>query len=103
MLCSSFGSVLDIVALKTQKMRGQAHIVFSDVSDAIVALRALQGFVLFDKPMKIDFAKGKSHVIAKMDGTFRMVIARDEGLTAQNPATAHQGAKRQRDDDVENS
>jgi hypothetical protein len=30
-LCSQFGSVLDVVALKTPKMRGQAFVVFQDL------------------------------------------------------------------------
>ena len=44
MLFSTYGPVLDVVALKTQKMRGQAHIVFRDVQAATQAMRSLQGF-----------------------------------------------------------
>lgn len=43
MLFSTYGSVLDVVALKTMKMRGQAHIVFRDVQSATQAMRALEG------------------------------------------------------------
>ncbi|KAI9765824.1 MAG: U2 snRNP complex subunit msl1 [Geoglossum simile] len=35
-------------------------------------MRALQGFNLFGKEMKISYAKGKSDTIAKLDGTYRM-------------------------------
>lgn len=44
MLFSTYGPVLDIVTLKTIKMRGQSHVVFRDVQAATQALRSLQGF-----------------------------------------------------------
>jgi len=33
------------------KMRGQAFVVFNDITEATVAMRALQQFPLFDRPM----------------------------------------------------
>lgn len=48
---SQFGNILDIVALKTLKMRGQAFVVFADIASATNALRSMQGFPFFDKPM----------------------------------------------------
>ena len=50
-LFTTYGTVLDVVALKTMKMRGQAHIVFRDVNSAGAAMRALQGFNLLGKEM----------------------------------------------------
>jgi len=50
-LFSTYGPVLDVVALKTTKMRGQAHIVFRDIQAATQAMRALQGFDFFGKEM----------------------------------------------------
>lgn len=44
MLFSTYGPVLDVVALKTSKMRGQAHIVYRDIQTATQAMRALDGF-----------------------------------------------------------
>lgn len=44
LLFSTYGPVLDVVALKTTKMRGQAHIVFRDIQTATQAMRALDGF-----------------------------------------------------------
>lgn len=43
LLFSTYGPVLDIVALKTMKMRGQAHIVYRDIQTATQAMRALNG------------------------------------------------------------
>ena len=50
-LFSTYGPVLDVVALKTMKMRGQAHIVYRDVQASTQALRALQGFEFFGREM----------------------------------------------------
>jgi len=50
-LFTTYGPVLDVVALKTMKMRGQAHIVFRDVQTATQAMRALQGFEFFGHEM----------------------------------------------------
>lgn len=67
---SQFGTVLDVVALKTLKMRGQAFVVFKDIASATNAMRTMQNFPFFDKPMRIQFGKSKSDVISKMDGTY---------------------------------
>jgi len=67
---SQFGPILDIVALKTFKMRGQAFVVFKDISSATNALRSMQGFPFYDKPMRISYAKTKSDTVAKADGTY---------------------------------
>jgi hypothetical protein len=50
-LFSTYGPVLDVVAMKTAKMRGQAHIVFRDTQASTQAMRALQGFDFFGKDM----------------------------------------------------
>ena len=54
-LFSTYGTVLDVVAMKTKKMRGQAHIVFKDIQASTQAMRALQGFDFFGKEMVCDF------------------------------------------------
>jgi hypothetical protein len=51
MLFSTYGPVLDVVALKTMKMRGQAHIVFRDVQASTQAMRNLQDMEIFGKKM----------------------------------------------------
>lgn len=67
---SQFGQILNIVALKTLKMRGQAFVIFKEISSATNALRSMQGFPFYDKPMRIQYAKTDSDVIAKLKGTF---------------------------------
>jgi len=68
---SQFGQILDIVALKTLKMRGQAFVIFKEISSATNALRSMQGFPFYDKPMRIAYSKTDSDIIAKMKGTFQ--------------------------------
>lgn len=67
---SQFGQILDIVALKTLKMRGQAFVIFKEIASATNALRSMQGFPFYEKPMKIQYCKTDSDVIAKLKGTF---------------------------------
>ncbi|XP_073975412.1 U1 small nuclear ribonucleoprotein A snf [Rhodnius prolixus] len=68
---SQFGQILDIVALKTLKMRGQAFVIFKEIASATNALRSMQGFPFYEKPMKIAYSKTDSDVIAKLKGTFQ--------------------------------
>lgn len=68
---SQFGQIMDIVALKTLKMRGQAFVIFKEIASASNALRTMQGFPFYDKPMKIAYSKTDSDVVAKLKGTFK--------------------------------
>lgn len=97
---SQFGKILDVVCLKTFRLRGQAWIVFSDVAAATNALRTMQGFPFFDKPIvstaassliiahiqmpsyltmytlvlliqRVTYAKTKSDAVAKLDGSYK--------------------------------
>ncbi|GAW18785.1 hypothetical protein ANO14919_082670 [Xylariales sp. No.14919] len=72
LLFSTYGPVLDVIALKTAKMRGQAHIVYRDVQAATQAMRSLEGFQFLGKELKIQYAKSKSDTIAKLDGTYKL-------------------------------
>ncbi|KAJ2845426.1 hypothetical protein GGI22_006561 [Coemansia erecta] len=69
--CVGYGRILDVVALKTVKMRGQAFIVFDDISTATVALRQLNGRTVFGRAMAVEYALSKSDVVAQEDGTFK--------------------------------
>ncbi len=107
---TQFGPILDIVALRTFKMRGQAFIVFRDISSATQAVRQMQGFPFYDKPMRITYAKTKSDATAKLDGTYEQRDkaeraakrkaereARDKAEAAKKAGGAA-GTKRPRDD-----
>lgn len=46
---SQFGQIMDIVALKTLKMRGQAFVIFKEIASATNALRTMQGNITLDE------------------------------------------------------
>ncbi|KFY36395.1 hypothetical protein V494_05042 [Pseudogymnoascus sp. VKM F-4513 (FW-928)] len=81
-LFSTYGPVLDVVAMKTMKMRGQAHVVYRDAQTATQAMRALRGFEFFGYELDIQYAKSKSDTIAKLDGTFHKPAAAAGEVTA---------------------
>ncbi|THV08613.1 RNA-binding domain-containing protein [Dendrothele bispora CBS 962.96] len=97
-LFTTYGKIVDIVASKTPKMRGQAFLVFNDLAGATAAMRACEGMVFYDKPMHIDYAKTKSYVTLKReDPNFvpsnsanASVLARQNGI---------QDSKRPREED----
>uniref|UniRef100_A0A8C3N6G8 U1 small nuclear ribonucleoprotein A n=1 Tax=Geospiza parvula TaxID=87175 RepID=A0A8C3N6G8_GEOPR len=67
---SQFGQILDILVSRSLRLRGQAFVIFKEMSSATNALRSMQGFPFYDKPMRIQYAKTDSDIIAKMKGTF---------------------------------
>eukprot|EP00930_Biecheleria_cincta_P103509 TRINITY_DN954_c0_g2_i1.p1 TRINITY_DN954_c0_g2~~TRINITY_DN954_c0_g2_i1.p1 ORF type:complete len:258 (-),score=62.93 TRINITY_DN954_c0_g2_i1:42-815(-) len=91
---AAFGGIIDIIAMKSLKRRGQAWIIFKETSAATNSLKSLQGFPFYNKPMRIQFAKSKSDVVAKADGTYverpKKIVKREDlrkGKTA-TPAPA---------------
>merc|ERR1712216_1020079 len=68
----TYGDIIDIVHMRTPKMRGQAFVVFDDISGATAARRALDKFPFFGRPLALQFAKSKSDAVAKRDGTWKM-------------------------------
>ena len=67
---SKFGKILDIVALKNLRMRGQAFIIFESPDSAAQALTSMQSFPLYEKPLRIQFSKSDSDVISKRKNTY---------------------------------
>nr|WJH19456.1 U1/U2 small nuclear ribonucleoprotein U1A2B-1 [Euglena gracilis] len=66
-----FGEILDICARpKKQSLRGQAWVVFRDISSAAAALQQMQGYMFHSKPLVVSYSKQKSDAIAKLDGTY---------------------------------
>lgn len=66
-----FGKIVDVVCYtKIVKAKGQAFVVFEDITSATKALREMQNFMFYNKPMRVSYAKRKSDAISKRDGTF---------------------------------
>lgn len=96
---AAFGGIIDIIAMKSLKRRGQAWIIFKEQSSASNALKSLQGFPFYNKPMRIAFARTKSDVVAKADGTYverpKKIVKREDlrkGKTAGAPVVSQTAA-----------
>jgi RNA recognition motif-containing protein len=50
-LFSTYGSVIDLVASKGKKMKGQAFVVFADLASATAAMRSCEGMSFYDKQL----------------------------------------------------
>lgn len=50
-LFQAFGQVVQIVCKRSDKMRGQAFVVFKEVGEAAAAKNNLNGYPIFGKPM----------------------------------------------------
>ncbi|CAL1261321.1 unnamed protein product [Larinioides sclopetarius] len=101
---SQFGKILDIVAMQTLKMRGQAFVVFDDIKSATAALSTMQSFPFYDKPMRIQYAKTDSDVIAKRKGTYVERIKEprpDPGDRKKNRGDANDKRKKKASKDVQ--
>ena len=57
------------MAKKNLKAKGQAFIVFEDIDAASRAVKEVQGFELFDKPMLLDYAKTSSDATVAQNGS----------------------------------
>lgn len=77
-LFQEFGDILEVCAWPKRTGRlpnghyrkGQAWICFGTVDAASAAMTKLQGHVFHEKPMRVAYAKNKSHVLSKRDGSF---------------------------------
>lgn len=119
-LFTTYGKVIDVVASKSSKMRGQAFLVFTDLAAATTAMRACEGMVFYDKPMvrhipliapadthmtiqRINYAKSKSYATCRReDPNFvppTSIHARPEAAQI-GKITVSSVDKRQRDDDT---
>ncbi|KAL7897952.1 hypothetical protein HDV63DRAFT_375576 [Trichoderma sp. SZMC 28014] len=69
---SEFGNVIDIVAKRNLKAKGQAFIVFDQPSAAQNAIEEVEGFELFGKPLRVAMARMQS------DKTVEINCSKDE-------------------------
>ncbi|KAF8219679.1 RNA-binding domain-containing protein [Tricholoma matsutake] len=64
-LFKSYGEVLDVVAHGNLRMRGQAFVSFASPESAAKAMKDIQRFPLYSKPMQISFARTRSDAVVK--------------------------------------
>ncbi|KAF8820596.1 small nuclear ribonucleoprotein [Cardiosporidium cionae] len=89
----SFGEIVDIVCRNGASQRGQAFVVFNDISSATNALRSMQGKEFLDKPMNIQYAKRKSDAIARLDGSYKPRWINGARAVEGQEATSAEGQK----------
>lgn len=94
-----FGQILQIVAMQSLKRRGQAFVIFAETDSATRALDAMQDFPFYDKPMRLNYAKTVSDVIAKKQGTFVPRVKAPKGPKVLRRARPVPG-KMEEDEDV---
>ena len=81
---------MEIVAAKTLKARGQAFVVFKDINSATNALRSMQGFPFYEKPMVGD----KHSSFREVSTKFIRVDAIDANFDAIESKLSHSSAMR---------
>ncbi|KIM49511.1 hypothetical protein M413DRAFT_438695 [Hebeloma cylindrosporum] len=64
-LFKAYGEVLDVVAHNNLRMRGQAFVSFASADIAKNAMKEVQRFPLYAKPMQISFARTRSDAVVK--------------------------------------
>ncbi|TDL29520.1 RNA-binding domain-containing protein [Rickenella mellea] len=101
-LFTTYGKIIDVVAQKGKKMRGQAFLVFSDLAEATAAMRACEGFIFYDKPIHIEYARSKSYATLRRDDPNFIpptLSKMQNGTTSTNGISLHATEKRPREED----
>lgn len=66
-LFEDYGTIIDIVAKKNMKAKGQAFIVYETPEQAQTAIDEMIGFDLGGRTMRVSFAKTRSDATVKKD------------------------------------
>ncbi|PVU94234.1 hypothetical protein BB561_002716 [Smittium simulii] len=64
----TYGDVIEVRANASLERRGQAYVVFKDQEQADKALKEAHGFVLFGKPLMIQYARSDSFATISLEG-----------------------------------
>jgi len=110
-LFTTYGKLVDIVASKSQKMRGQAFLVFSDLAGATSALRACDGMIFYEKPMvryqdyaRANVSDAMQHIAYAKTKSYATLRREDPNFvqpTVANAGNALVNGKRPRDGDAD--
>jgi len=64
---SQYGTIIDVIARRSLKAKGQAFVVFDKPESAEAAIKEVQAFPLFSKPMVLAFSKSRSDATVKRE------------------------------------
>lgn len=59
-------------------MRGQAFVVFKDLGSATAAMRGLDGFEFYDRPLAVEYARTQSRATLGAEAIFEHQLAQSE-------------------------
>lgn len=82
-LFAQFGGIIDLKIKNNIKHRGQAFVSFNSIDEAKSAKDSLHGFLVFEKPMDVQFAREPSYANSKLLGTFEEQKKRREEIRAK--------------------
>ncbi|RKP23682.1 hypothetical protein SYNPS1DRAFT_24247 [Syncephalis pseudoplumigaleata] len=101
-LFTAYGRIVDIVHQRSDRMRGVAFVIFRDIQSATTALRGLNGFMFYDRPLKLKYAKRKSKIIALLDGEYNL-LANKEAAETEDAMDHDAMEEKESDDESEES
>ncbi|RJE24250.1 Small nuclear ribonucleoprotein [Aspergillus sclerotialis] len=94
---SEYGTVLEIVAKRNLKAKGQAFIVFDNIDSAARAIDEINGFELFEKPMVLDYAKTRSDAtVFREGGSDELEAHKRRRLAEKERKQAHEALEAQK-------
>ncbi|ODQ65286.1 hypothetical protein NADFUDRAFT_83312 [Nadsonia fulvescens var. elongata DSM 6958] len=88
---SEFGSVIDVVAHKNIRMRGQAFVVFDNIDASRRAFEAKQNMELYGKTTMVQFAKSKSDATVSKQGRETLEFHKKKRLAAKELRQVKEG------------
>ncbi|OAL54378.1 hypothetical protein IQ07DRAFT_266827 [Pyrenochaeta sp. DS3sAY3a] len=95
-----FGTIIDIIAKTSLKRKGQAFIVFDSEKSSLESIELMNGFTMFDKPIKVRRAKTHSDETVKRKAPELFEEHKRKRLMAKDFKRAEEEAKAQANPDV---
>lgn len=80
---SEFGTVVDVVAKTNLKAKGQAFVVLDTEASAKEAVEEINGFPLFNKPIRLAMAKSRSDKTIEINGSVEDLEAHKQHRLAE--------------------
>lgn len=86
-LFAPYGKVIQITAHKNLKMKGQAFITFDNIESSINAQKSLDNHNLYNKPMRVSFARGNSD-------NYHLIVEKDESAVDKRKSEKESASKK---------
>ena len=80
----------EVHAKKNIRHRGQAYVVMKSQTEAEQAIKTLRGYPFFGKPMRLNFSKKESDLIAKINGTFDEAVLKKRAARHEQDTRARE-------------